>query len=85
MWHPNYLKGESMRIAIEMMLGRDIHDGLDSSVGGDFGVMMAIALGCAELGHDVTVLNRGKSEQAITSFYKTEKYSYPKKVEIVHA
>jgi dTDP-glucose 4,6-dehydratase len=35
--------------------------------------------------HDVTVLNRGKSEQAIDSFYKTEKYHYPKGVEIIHA
>lgn len=35
--------------------------------------------------HNVTVLNRGKSEQVITSFYKTEKYDYPKEVEIIHA
>ena len=34
--------------------------------------------------HDVTVLNRGKSEQAITSFYKTEKFEYPKKVDVIH-
>ncbi|MBK5112643.1 MAG: NAD-dependent epimerase/dehydratase family protein [Candidatus Heimdallarchaeota archaeon] len=35
--------------------------------------------------HSVTVLNRGKSEQAITSFYKTEKYSYPESVEVIQA
>ncbi|NHJ33573.1 MAG: NAD-dependent epimerase/dehydratase family protein [Asgard group archaeon] len=34
--------------------------------------------------HDVTVLNRGKSEEAITTFYQTKKYEYPKKVDVIH-
>ncbi|HUT81290.1 MAG TPA: NAD-dependent epimerase/dehydratase family protein [Candidatus Bathyarchaeia archaeon] len=38
-----------------------------------------------EKGHDVTVLNRGKSELSLPEFYKNEKYSYPKKVQILHA
>ncbi|MBN1328615.1 MAG: NAD-dependent epimerase/dehydratase family protein [Candidatus Heimdallarchaeota archaeon] len=38
-----------------------------------------------EKGHDVTVLNRGKSEQSIPEFFINEKHIYPKKAQIIHA
>ncbi len=37
-----------------------------------------------EKGHDVTVLNRGKSEQSLPEFYRNEKYNYPKKTQVIH-
>ncbi|MGC9778963.1 MAG: NAD-dependent epimerase/dehydratase family protein [Candidatus Heimdallarchaeota archaeon] len=39
----------------------------------------------AKKDYDVTVLNRGKSEQVATPFYKPIKHEYPKDVKVIHA